>query len=347
MASALGETIAQLQLVQKGGPFQVVQVPKPSVNPDEVLIRQVFVGLNGLDWKQRDSGMFVPRWPHVLGVEGAGVIEAIGSDVKDLQLGDEVAAWEVGMVNGDEWGGAYQEYLVMPARWVAKMPSNVSLEQAASLPICYATAICAIHSLGLDLPIPGPLGKSGSSYTPTSILILGGSSSIGANAIQLLRLVYPSVPIFATSSPKNQAQVLSLGATQVFDYHKPGLVSSVKAASPKAAGVDMIIDCLGAGASQTDICDSFDPAGSKKYAAILCGITVPVPEDVTHIEIDGMVLLELDGGEHVIPALTDLLERGKYQVPLPVRIVGQYLSAIPDVMDQVKTVSGTKLVVQL
>jgi NADPH:quinone reductase-like Zn-dependent oxidoreductase len=134
MASTLGEKTTQLQLVQKGGPFQVVQVPKPSVKPDEVLIRQAFVGLNGLDWKQRDTGMFVPRWPHVLGVEGAGVIEAVGSDVKHLQPGDEVAAWEVGMAAGNAWGGAYQEHLVMPEHWVAKKPSNISLVQAASLP---------------------------------------------------------------------------------------------------------------------------------------------------------------------------------------------------------------------
>jgi NADPH:quinone reductase-like Zn-dependent oxidoreductase len=134
MAATSGETTAQLQCVQKGGPLQVVQVPKPSVKPDQVLIRQAFVGLNGLDWKQRDSGMFISRWPHILGVEGAGVIEAVGSDVKHLQPGDEVMAWEVGMAHGEEWGGAYQEHLVMPVRYVTKKPSNISLEQAASLP---------------------------------------------------------------------------------------------------------------------------------------------------------------------------------------------------------------------
>lgn len=121
--------------MQKGGPFQVVQVPKPSVKPDQVLIRQEFVGLNGLDWKQRDSGLFIDSWPHVLGVEGAGVIEAVGSDIKHLQPGDEVTAWEVGMAHSEDWGGAYQEHLVMPANYVAKKPSNIRLEQAASLPL--------------------------------------------------------------------------------------------------------------------------------------------------------------------------------------------------------------------
>jgi NADPH:quinone reductase-like Zn-dependent oxidoreductase len=155
------------------------------------------------------------------------------------------------------------------------------------------------------------------------------------------------MPIFATSSPHNQAQLISLGATQVFNYRSPGLVSSIKAASPEAAGVDMIIDCLAAGATQTDICDSLDPTGSKKYSSVTCGITVPVPEGVTKFEVDGMILLEIEGGERVIPALTDLIEGGRYQVPLPVSIVGNSLSEIADVMDDVKTVSGTKLVVKL
>lgn len=214
--------------------------------------------------------------------------------------------------------------------------------------VCYITAICSIHCLGLDLPIPGLQGKSKSSYAPTSVLILGGSSSIGANAIQLLRLAYPSMPIFTTSSPHNQARLLSLGATQVFNYHdRAGLVSEVKAASPKSAGVDMIIDCVGAGATQTDICDSFDSAGPKMYSLVISGATVPVPEGVTKFEVDGRILLKIEGGEQVLPALTNLIESGKYQVPLPVRIVGNSLKEIADVMDQVKTVSGTKLIVKL
>lgn len=212
--------------------------------------------------------------------------------------------------------------------------------------VCYVTAVCAIHCLGLDLPIPGLKGSE-SKRAPTSVLILGGSSSIGANAIQLLRLVYPSMPIFATSSPRNEAQLLSLGATQVFNYRSPELVSSIKAASPEAAGVDMIIDCVAAGATQTDICDSFDPSGSKKYSFVISGIDVSVSEGVTKFEVDGRILLQIDGGEHVIPALTDLIESGKYQVPLPVNIVGNSLAEIADVMDQVKTVSGTKLIVKL
>ena len=92
MAIGPSETTAQLQCLQKGGPLKIAQIPKPILAPDQVLIHQRVIALNALDWKQRDFGVLVERWPHVLGIEGAGVVEAVGSDVKDLQPGDEVTA---------------------------------------------------------------------------------------------------------------------------------------------------------------------------------------------------------------------------------------------------------------
>ena len=133
MTSATAETTAQLQCMQPGGPFKIVHVPKPTLAPEEVLIRQRVIALNPIDAKQRDRGILIPRWPHVLGIEGAGIIEAMGSDVRDLQPGDEVAGWE-GAGAHEVWGGAFQERVAVPAPFVAKKPKNIRLEEAASLP---------------------------------------------------------------------------------------------------------------------------------------------------------------------------------------------------------------------
>ena len=134
MAAAEGGTNAQLQCMQQGGPFQIVKVPKPVPAPDEVLIRQRVVALNLLDVKQRDLGLLVPSWPRVFGIEGAGIIETVGSEVRDLQPGDEVAGWEGSGAHPVSWGGSYQEYVAVPQHLVAKKPNNISLEEAASLP---------------------------------------------------------------------------------------------------------------------------------------------------------------------------------------------------------------------
>ncbi|KAI9833953.1 MAG: hypothetical protein M1819_003462 [Sarea resinae] len=344
MTSTTVETTAQLQCKQKGGPLEIVHVPKPTLAPGEVLIRQRVIALNLIDMKQRDMGIMIARWPHVLGIEGAGVIEAVGSDVRDLQHGDEVAAWEgLGSVS---WGGAFQELVVVPAPFVAKKPKNISLEEAASLPICFFTAITAIVK-NLKIPLPFLQGTSTEGQVPSSVLVLGGSSGTGAAAIQLLRKAYPSLPILATSSVKHHARVNDLGATYVFDYKSPSSVADIKSASPGAAGVDVIIDCVSAGASQTDITDVLDPTGSKKYAAIVTGAPVPVPEGVKKFDVSGASFVDMQGGMQLVPSLTKLIEEGTYRVPLPVRIVGHGLGELPNVLDQVKTASGEKLVVTL
>ena len=134
MTSATVETTAQLQCMQKGGPFKIVDVPIPTLAPDQVLIRQHVIALNLVDVKQRDLGIVLSHWPRLLGLEGSGVIETVGSEVHDLQLGAEVMAWEPGRPYVDSWGGAFQELVAVPAFLVAKKPKNISLEEAASLP---------------------------------------------------------------------------------------------------------------------------------------------------------------------------------------------------------------------
>jgi NADPH:quinone reductase-like Zn-dependent oxidoreductase len=134
MSSETRNTTAQLQCMQKGGPFRLVDVPIPVLEPDQVLIRQRAIALNDLDRKQRDSGFLIDRWPHVLGIEGSGVVEAVGSDVISFQPGDEVLGWASGRAHGENWGGSYQERVVIPVSFVAKKPRNISIEDAASLP---------------------------------------------------------------------------------------------------------------------------------------------------------------------------------------------------------------------
>ena len=109
--------------------------------------------------------------------------------------------------------------------------------------ICFVTAVCAIVN-SLKIPLPFLQGMSTEGQVPSSILVLGGSSATGAAAIQLLRTAYPSLPVLVTSSAKHHARLEDLGATYVVDYKSPSIVADIKAATPGAAGVDVIIDCV-------------------------------------------------------------------------------------------------------
>jgi NADPH:quinone reductase-like Zn-dependent oxidoreductase len=130
----MADSYAQLQVPCLRGKQQVAYVPKPELAADEVLINQRAASLNGLDKKQRDLGILVQSWPHVLGVEGAGVIAAVGSGVQNFKVGDEVMAIQGGRSHGEHWGGAFQEYVVVPTKFVARKPRSISFEEAASLP---------------------------------------------------------------------------------------------------------------------------------------------------------------------------------------------------------------------
>ena len=210
--------------------------------------------------------------------------------------------------------------------------------------ICYNTAVIAILE-GLKVALPYIPGTVATRSIPKSVLVLGGSSSVGASAIQLLRIAYPSLPIFTTSSPTHHKTLISLGATKAFDYHSTTLVADIKSATPGLSGVDMIIDCVGSGSQQTDIFQVFDPSQSKLYSSVFTGVDIPVPEGVTKQNISGWSIFAVQGGKAIIPALTKLVEAGTYKLPLSVKVVGHGLDHIADCLDLTKTVSGEKLVV--
>lgn len=153
--------------------------------------------------------------------------------------------------------------------------------------------------------------------------------------------------ILATSSTKHHESLIKLGANQVFDYSSSSVVAEIKAASPSGAGIDVIIDCVSAGATQTDICDVYAPSGPKIYAAVLTGVPVTVQAGVEHLEVNMWALADKGIYQQVMSSLTKMIESGEYKIPLPIRIVGKELEDIPEALDMVKSASGEKLVIAL
>lgn len=126
----MSPTSLQYQLPEKGGQFTLVSDPTPSPGPNEISIRTKAVGLNGLDWKNRAFGIMIQAWPAVLGVDAAGIIEAIGDEIQSFQLGDEVFS----LAGMEPRAGAFQEIFTVPAHFVAKKSAGLTFEEAASLP---------------------------------------------------------------------------------------------------------------------------------------------------------------------------------------------------------------------
>jgi threonine dehydrogenase-like Zn-dependent dehydrogenase len=216
-----------------------------------------------------------------------------------------------------------------------------------SFRVCYLTGIVGL-GLGLGMGLPFLKDGPPAGFRPSSVLVIGGSSALGAAVIQLLRLAVPDCTILATSSMKHHSHITAtLGANKAIDRNSVSLATDVKLASPGSRGVDAIVDAVGAGRTERHIFEAFDPKGPKKYAQVWTGDDeIEVPGGVVSVMFRGRDLPQLQGAQNVFLALQALLEEEKYKLPLPVHKVGDGFDMLEIGLDIMrKGVSGEKLVV--
>jgi putative PIG3 family NAD(P)H quinone oxidoreductase len=197
------------------------EVPTPEPGPDEVRVRTVAVGVNRADLLQR-QGYYPPPAgvSELLGLECSGVIDAIGDDVDDWQPGDEVVALLA--------GGAYAEYVVVPAGQVTSPPAGVDLVSAAGLVEVAATVLSNLDRAQL---------RSGETF-----LVHGGAGGIGTFAIQYAKVL--GAKVAATASAGKLDHCRRLGADIVINYARDWLTELLMATEDR--GVDVILDIIGA-----------------------------------------------------------------------------------------------------
>lgn len=227
-----------------GGP-EVAQlrgdVPVPAPLPGQVLVQVVCAGVNFMDihtrqGKYRQSRTYPPRLPCTLGMEGAGVVLALGEGVTHLAVGDRVA-WCIA------WG-SYAQYACVPAFQAARIPDAIGFDLAAAAMFQGSTA----HYLVDDVARLG-LGQS--------CLVHAGSGSIGQLLIQMAKRL--GATVFATAStPEKRAVAAQRGADQTLAYDNGGFADAVRAATG-GRGVDVVFDSLG----KATLRDSFRAARTR------------------------------------------------------------------------------------
>lgn len=206
--------------------FKAAQIPSPkakSVVADrslaplqdgEVAIRITATAINPVDWKMRDYAMIVQKYPAVLGSDAAGEIVKVGAGVQNLKTGDRV--FFQGVI-GDYDASTFQQYAKMDAKLVGKTPGNISDEEAAGITLTSIAGLTALYDQsGYDMrPYPWEQGGDRAGEK-RAIVIFGGSSAVGQNAIQLARLA-GFAKIITNASAKHLGHLQSLGATTVLD----------------------------------------------------------------------------------------------------------------------------------
>ncbi|KAJ5611037.1 hypothetical protein N7510_007756 [Penicillium lagena] len=179
----------------------------------QVGIKITATAVNPVDWKMRDYDAFITKYPAVLGSDAAGVIVAIGSDVRDLAIGDRV--FFQGII-GNYDSSTFQQYCKMPAALVSKTPRTTSDEEAAGISLATMAAVTAFYDEnGHGLTPPWKKGGN-EAGKGRAIAIIGGASSVGQYAIQLAR-ISGFERIITNASTTNHHFLKELGAHVVLD----------------------------------------------------------------------------------------------------------------------------------
>jgi NADPH:quinone reductase-like Zn-dependent oxidoreductase len=212
----------------KATALEVKDAPYTPASDDTIVIKTKAVAINPIDWLIQSRGDIAFTWlkyPVILGFDVAGEVVEVGKDVTRFQKGDRVLGLTRGTdakVNSPAEGG-FQEYTVLRPDLTSPIPSTMSYESAAVIPLGMATAATGLFqkdNLGLQLPTYPPRPSTGK-----TLLVWGGSTSVGCNAIQLA--VAAGYEVFTTASPKNFEYVKKLGASQVFDYKSPTIIPNI------------------------------------------------------------------------------------------------------------------------
>ncbi|MEA5470196.1 NAD(P)-dependent alcohol dehydrogenase [Spirulina sp. 06S082] len=182
--------------------LQYVDIDKPTVAADQVLIQVCASSINPLDWKVRKGMLKVfsgSKFPLILGFDVAGIVAEIGSEVTQFKPGDAVFA----CTSAKFQGSANAEYITITESLLALKPANMSYEEAASVPLAALTALQALRDKGQV--------KAGD-----RILINGASGGVGCFAVQIAKEL--GAKVTGVCSTKNLQLVRSLGAETVLDY---------------------------------------------------------------------------------------------------------------------------------
>jgi NADPH2:quinone reductase len=293
MRQARQDSMRAVALDRFGGPevLTVKTLPIPEVGPDEVLIRVESAGVGQWDPFEREGGFaemlgIEPKFPYVLGSDGAGTVVAVGARVSRFNEGDRIYAMSL----ANPKGGFYAEYAAVKVDDASLIPDNLTTEQAGAMPFDAITAL-----RGLDDTLGLKQGES--------LMIFGASGGIGHLAVQLAKRM--GARVFAVASGEDGvALVERLGADVVVDGHKDDVAAAAREFAPD--GLDAAL--LTAGGEAAD----------KALAAIRKGgrVAYPngvepepqAPSGVTIHGYDGMPDLQ------AIERLNRLIESGPFEV---------------------------------
>ncbi len=252
-------------LPAKHAKLEVRPAPYRSPGKNEIVVKNGAVAVNPVDWFKQLTGDLMFGWikyPCILGSDVAGEVVEVGEAVSRFSVGDRVLGHALGMSKARNTAteGAFQAYTILLDHMATLIPDAMPFESAAVLPLSVSTAACGLFQkdyLALQHPSVPP------KRTGKTLLVWGGSTSVGSNAIQLA--VAAGYDVITTASPRNFDYVKRLGANQAFDYNSKNVVRDVI----KAFNGKTIAGALAIGTGSAEPClDVVHACQGNKFVAM-------------------------------------------------------------------------------
>jgi NADPH:quinone reductase-like Zn-dependent oxidoreductase len=274
-------TMRAIRQTSLGGPnvLELVEVPRPTPIPTEVLVRTTAAGVNPVDWKSRARGGFLGEPPFTVGWDVAGVVAEVGFGVTRFAVGDRV----FGMPRFPREAAAYAEYVSSPSRQLAGIPDDLSDLEAGALPLAGLTAWQALVETA-DVQ-PGQ-----------RVLVLAAAGGVGHLAVQIAKA--RGAHVLGTARAAKHPFLADLGVDEAIDYTSEDVAE-------RAHDVDVVLDAIGGDAAS----DALRAVRDGGIVVTLSGASVePLREHAgDRVRVDG-ILVEPDRAG--LEAISDLVSAG-------------------------------------
>jgi len=211
-------------LIYENGPASVLtysDVPEPALKDGHVLVRLRAISVEGGDLLNRR--IIAPKtFPHVVGYQGAGIVETVGRGVTKVRVGQRVVAFN--------WYGSHAEIFSVPEHFVYPIPDSLDFDLASTIPVAFGTAHDALFEFGRL--------KEGE-----TVLIQGAAGGVGLAALQLAKKAGATV-IGTSSSDERLARLSGLGLDHGINYLTEDIAMRTRALT-KGVGADLVVDMAG------------------------------------------------------------------------------------------------------
>ncbi len=265
--------------------FEPQEMPKPQPGANQVLVKVHATSINPVDFKIRQAGSWAGvKPPAIIGYDVSGVIEAVGEEVKDFKVGDEVF-YTPEIFGGP--AGSYAEYHVANEAIVAHKPINLSHIEAASIPLAGGTAWDALITRA-NLQV----GES---------VLIHGSGGVGSLAVQIAKAA--GARVLVTCSSRMVDLVKELGADCAIDYKSQDFVEVVQ--QTQEMGVDVVFDTVGGSTLAQSI------AVTKPHGRMVSIVNTTGDLFAAHPKNITLHFLFLERARYKLDSLRTLIERGK------------------------------------